>query len=81
MCLQDYRLITIFVVLHAKVTKNGAKPLSKLVQFPVDPLDVPIVGNPLRFVPIPNFYEGIVQQLVSDFVLPQLSSNQLCPLK
>jgi len=68
-----FGLIQAPVVLHAKVTKNGAKPLSKLVQFPVDPLDVPIVGNPLRFVPIPNFYEGIVQQLVSDFALPQLS--------
>ena len=50
-----------------------AKALRKFVQFPVDPFDFPIVGHPLRLVPIADLHKGIVQQLVSNFVLPQLS--------
>jgi hypothetical protein len=62
-----FALIQAPVVLHAEVTNNGTKPLRKLVQFPLHRLHFPIVGDPLRLVPIPNFYKGIVQQLVSEF--------------
>jgi hypothetical protein len=33
---------------------------------------LPIVGNLLGLVPIPDFYEGIVQLFIADFAFPQL---------
>jgi hypothetical protein len=59
----------------------GQNRCTNSVEFSLHRLHFPIVGDPLRLVPIPNFYQGIVQQLVSDFAFPQLRREPVVPVK
>src|SRR6202023_1438011 len=53
--------------------KDGAEPLGELVQLAVNPLRLPLVGQPLRLSPIADLDKGIVPQLIVNFALSQLS--------
>src|SRR6202165_6038054 len=65
-------LIDAPVILDPEVAKDRAEPVGKLIQFPVNPLGLPAVGDTLRLSPIPDLDNSVIPQAVVDFALLQL---------
>jgi hypothetical protein len=59
----------------------GQNRCANSVEFSLHRLHFPIVADSLRLVPISNFYQGIVQQLVSDFCVSPVAPRTRCAVK